>query len=173
MLTLNNSRDFYEKLLAEFDDFMVQQDSARHAMNCAITAHHMHDWVWSDYLKNDGDARARMGIGKDKIEFAQWIERHSVWYGLVRAISNGSKHFNKSDNDGVLLVNDHIGHGYVEPGYLASYLALDQGEGVIDARYMPLSMLFEVVVRFWRDFFNAYSPYKDLPKGKTLLADEQ
>jgi hypothetical protein len=53
MFDINNSRDFYAKLLADFDDFMESADSARHAMNCAITAHHVHDWVWSDYLKND------------------------------------------------------------------------------------------------------------------------
>ena len=37
MFDIKNAIDFYAKLLAEFDDFMADQASARHAMNCAIT----------------------------------------------------------------------------------------------------------------------------------------
>ena len=49
MFDIINSRDFYQKLLEDFDDYMVRQGSARHAMNCAITAHHMADWVWGRF----------------------------------------------------------------------------------------------------------------------------
>jgi hypothetical protein len=58
-----NARDFYQKLLEDFDDFMRQPDSARHAMNCAITAHHMADWVWGDFVKSDAALKARLGVG--------------------------------------------------------------------------------------------------------------
>jgi hypothetical protein len=51
MFDINNSRDFYQKLLQDFDDYMEQQDSVRHAMNCAITAHHLADWIWGDFVK--------------------------------------------------------------------------------------------------------------------------
>jgi hypothetical protein len=46
MFDINNSKDFYAKLVADFDDYMQNLDSARHAVNCAITAYHVHDWVW-------------------------------------------------------------------------------------------------------------------------------
>ena len=173
MLSFNNSRDFYAKLLAEFDDFMAQQDSPRHAMNCAITAYHVHDWVWNDFVKRDSALRATLGIGSKKHEFAEWIvHKGSIWFSLVGEIANGSKHFGRGTSFRDPLVNDYVEAGYVEPGYLASYFAIDQGEHVIDARYMPLSSLFEVVIRFWRDFFRFYSPYKDdLPVGKTQLSE--
>jgi hypothetical protein len=174
MLTMENSKDFYEKLLAEFDEFMEHQDSARHAMNCAITGFHLHDWVWNDYLKQDATLRATLGIGKKKHEFLKWIiNSGSIWFSLVEEIANGSKHFGREIPFRVPLVNDYVEEGYAEPNYFVSYFAIDQGEDVADARYMPLSMLFETMVRFWRDFFTRYSPYKDLPKSKTKLFDEQ
>jgi hypothetical protein len=37
MFDINNSRGFYDKLLEESDDYMGQQASARHGMNCSIT----------------------------------------------------------------------------------------------------------------------------------------
>ena len=53
MFEIRNSLDFYEKLLAEYSDFMADTFSSRHAVNCAITAYHMAEWVWGDWLKSD------------------------------------------------------------------------------------------------------------------------
>jgi len=64
MFDINNARDFYQKLLEDFDDYMQRPDSARHAMNCAITAHHMADWVWGDFVKGDAALKAKLGIKK-------------------------------------------------------------------------------------------------------------
>jgi hypothetical protein len=86
MFDINNSRDFYQKLLEDFDDYMQQQDSARHAMNCAITAHHMVDWVWGDFVKGDAALKAKLGT-KDKVDFMSWIDGQTVWYGPVASAS--------------------------------------------------------------------------------------
>jgi hypothetical protein len=171
---INNSREFYAKLLADFDDFMDNADSARHAMNCAITAHHVYDWVWSDYLKNDQETRQRMGIGKDKKEFIRWIDDHSVWFNMVQEISNGSKHFRHEASFEAERVTGYGMGGYGVGDYGQSYLVIDNGEEAGVHRFMMVPTLLEVVVRFWRDFFKNYSPYRDdLPKGKTRLMDEQ
>lgn len=83
MFDINNSVDFYAKLLAEFDDFMADQASARHAINCAITAHHMHDWIWTDFLKDNDALRRKLGIGNKKSDFAAWAGEKSVWFTVV------------------------------------------------------------------------------------------
>jgi hypothetical protein len=174
MFDINNSRDFYAKLLADFDDFMENADSARHAMNCAITAHHMHDWVWNDYLKNDAETRQRMGIKKEKDAFLRWIDEHSVWFSFIQNISNGSKHFGRKAPFETRRVSGYGMGGFGVGPYGASYLTIDNGEEAGVHRFMTIPILLEVVVRFWRDFFINYSPYRDgLPKGKTLLMDEQ
>jgi len=174
MFDIANSKDFYAKLLADFDDFMDNPASARHAMNCAITAHHVHDWVWNDYLKNDQVTRSRMGLGKDKKEFINWIASRSVWFGMVQEISNGSKHFGR---DAPFETRRITGYGMGPYGvgpYGHSYLLIDHGEEAGVHQFMTVAMLLEVVVRFWRDFFKSFSPYRDdLPKGKTKLMDEQ
>ncbi|MBT1516526.1 hypothetical protein KIP88_39555 [Bradyrhizobium sp. SRL28] len=82
MFDIVNSRDFYQKLLEDFDEFMKDQASARLAINCAIMAHHMADWVWGDFLKKDGALKAKLDI-KDKDDFMAWIDTQTVWYGLV------------------------------------------------------------------------------------------
>jgi hypothetical protein len=160
--------------LADFDDFMENQDSARHAMNCAITAHHMHDWVWSDYLKSDETTRTAMGISKDKNEFIRWIDANSVWFGMVQEISNGSKHFGRQSSFETHRVSGYGVGAYGLGPYGIPYLVVDHGEGAGEDRFRTVADLLEVVVRFWRDFLRVHSPHKsDLPRGKTKLMDEQ
>lgn len=88
-----DSEDFYRMLVVDFDDFCADPTSSRAAVHCAISAYHMVDWVWGDWLKNDGAVRAKMGIGKCKTDFLNWIDNHSVWFKFIQGIANGSKHF--------------------------------------------------------------------------------
>jgi hypothetical protein len=169
MFDINSARDFYQKLLDDFDDFMQQLDSARHAMNCAITAHHMADWVWGDFVKGDTALKAKLGI-KDKNEFMAWIDSQTVWYALVQSISNGSKHFIRENAKGTQKVQGNGMGGFGQGPFGMSYLAVEVGQ--TDPKNMELSMLFEVVIRFWRDFLTQHGPYNPLPKSKTKLSDE-
>lgn len=170
MFDITSAHDFYRKLLEEFDDFMQQSGSARHAMNFAITAHHMADWVWGDVVKGDPALKAKIGI-KTKDDFMAWIDTQSVWYGLVQGISNGSKHFIRENAKGTQKVQGFGMGGFGQGPYGQSCLAIEVS--ATDPKYLEVSMLFEVVVRFWRDFMRLYCHYDDLPKGQTKLSDEQ
>ena len=169
LFDINNSRDFYQKLLEDFDDYMGNTGSARHAMNCAITAHHMHDWVWVDFLKRNIELRKRLGI-KSRNDFIKWIVEKSIWFSLVQGISNGSKHMQYDP----ALKAQHVGGWGVakwdEHNWGQTHLVIDMGGDDPGSRYMHIATLLEVVVRFWRDFLRAYGPYPELPVGKTQLA---
>ncbi len=168
MFDINNSRDFYQKLLEEFDDCIGQQASARHAMNCAITAHHMADWVWGDFVKGDAALKAKLGI-KKKDDFMAWISKTNIWYDLVQAISNGSKHFIRENAQGTVKVEGFGMGGFGQGPVGMSYLAIQVSE--TDPKNLPIAHLLEVVVRFWRDFLRLYSPYaSDMPVGQTQLS---
>ena len=169
MFDINNARDFYQKLLEDFDDYMQRPDSARHAMNCAITAHHMADWVWGDFVRGDASLKAKLGI-KKKQDFMAWIDGQTVWYGLVQSISNGSKHFIRENAKGTQKVQGYGMGGFGQGPYGMSYLAIEVSQ--TDPKNMEVSMLFEVVIRFWRDFLLQHGSFNPLPKGKTKLSDE-
>ncbi len=169
MFDINNSRDFYQKLLEDFGDYMSQQDSARHAMNCAITAHHIADWVWGDFVKGDAALKAKLGVN-DIHDFLRWIDTQTVWYGLVQGISNGSKHFIRKNAEGAVKVQGFGMGGCGQGPYGMSYLAIQVSE--TDPKNLPISQLLEVVIRFWRDFLRLHSPYAaDMPVGKIQLCE--
>jgi hypothetical protein len=168
MFDINNSREFYQKLLEDFDDYMHHLDSARHAMNCAITAHHMADWVWGDFIKGDAALKAKLGL-KDKDDFMRWIDSQTVWYGVVQGLSNGSKHFIRKAAEGTQKVEGWGMGGYGQGPYGMSYLAIEVS--ATEPRYLPMDQLLEVVIRFWRDFLRMYGPYESLPEGETKLSE--
>lgn len=43
-------RDMVDKMKLEFEDFKLDTNSPRHAINFVLTAHHLKEWVWKSYL---------------------------------------------------------------------------------------------------------------------------
>lgn len=172
------AQDFYGMLVDDFDDFMDEPHSARRAIHCAVSAYHLHDWVWGERLARDAALRQAIGCGDSKSEFVRWIAS-KVWHFLtVQEIATGSKHFRPSPAIESLKVEappfmfDTIGAGWGEGAwdgpvkYLTSpapwgpkgkgYLLIDLGPEADGHQYQPAAHVLEAVVRFWRDFFRAY-----------------
>src|SRR3569832_248558 len=79
MFEIRNSADYYAMLVEDLDEFMKQPHSSRCAIHCAITAYHMHEWVWHDWLKDRDDIKAALGL-TDLNSFLHYL-RGSVWLG--------------------------------------------------------------------------------------------
>ncbi|WP_420971616.1 hypothetical protein [Bradyrhizobium sp. B120] len=176
MFGIANPVQFYAKLVQEFDDFCENPSSARHAMNFVITAYHLHEWIWKDFLKNDAAKRKELGIAKDIRAFRDWLDSRSIWYAQMQPLANGSKHFQPANGPQIRMhqVGSLNTFAFNEVAYNEGYshFVVDMGlqEGL--PNIAPAAMLFEAVLRFWRDFFRAHSPYNELPKGRTILSDE-
>lgn len=164
MFNIQTATDFYSMLVEDFDDFVAEPHSARRAMHCAITAYHLHEWVWGDWLSKDKASREAMGIsGRDRELFLRWIDRHCVWFRIVQDLANGTKHFARDTGFLAVRVVGFGEGGFGVGPYGKGYLVIDWGEAAGDQRWQPAAHLLEVVVRFWRDFFLKYLPSPDLP----------
>ena len=58
----------------------------------------------------------------------RWIESQTVWYGLVQAISNGSKHFIRENAEGTVKIEGFGMGGYGQGPFGMSYLAIQVSE---------------------------------------------
>jgi len=165
-------------VVEDFDDFMEEPQSARRAIHCAISAYHLHDWVWGERLAHDANLRAAMGCGDSKAEFVAWCCRMAWHFALVQEIATGSKHFRPSSGleaervEAPPFMWDTTGAGWDEgawggpirylqaPGPFGpkgqGYLLIDQGPGDEVHRYQPAAHVLEAVIRFWRDFLRKY-----------------
>jgi hypothetical protein len=176
MFGISTPLQFYQKLVQEFDDFCEDPGSARHAMNFVITAFHLTEWVWKDFLKDDEAKRKELDIAKDINAFHRWIAEKSIWTAQMQDLANGSKHFQTKG----LSVRAHV----VGPLNTAPFNTIGFNEvettlvvdmGALEGRphFIPATHLFEVVMRFWRDFLRYHGPYGGIVyKGKVKLSDE-
>jgi len=173
MFDITTSRDFLAKLEGDFADFMKEPGSGRLALNCAVTAYQLHEWVWREWLKNDKPTRQALGIGNRR-EFLAWIDRACVWFIWIQELATGAKHSVplsfKARRVSLLPEARNLPNAGAEDchwdgpmPYLTDgpdVLLIDNGPeaGDVHDRYMPAAMLLEVVVRFWREFFEKYAP---------------
>lgn len=187
MFDLVTAHDFYAMLVEDFDDFMAEPHSARRTVHCAITAHHLLDWVWHDQIASQAALRTQLGVQSLK-EFAGWVDSRSVWMTFIHEIANGTKHVRGRQNFDTMRVVaapfsfDMIHAGFDQGGldgpirYVQGalpvgrdgkgYLLIDFGENAAEYRWLPAGYLLEVVVRFWRDFFRLYLPTPEIPASR-------
>jgi hypothetical protein len=163
MFELATFADFYAMLIEDFDEFLAEPGSSRRAIHCAITAYHLHEWVWGDWLKRDYSTQQKLGV-RDLNAFRTWIESASASFPIVQDLANGTKHFIRNKGFETLQFGGWGQGGYGVGPYGAKYLLVGFGED--EDGYMPAGDLLEIVVRFWRDFFRAYRPDLNLPASR-------
>jgi hypothetical protein len=162
MFDVRDSRDFYQKLDLDLAEFQASPLSSRAAINCALTAYHLHEWIWGDWLKRAQEVHEKLGI-TDKRTFLAWIDQNCPWFEAVQDVANGSKHFGRQSGQRAKAIgtddqhHSPSGHAPDVPR-LEIEVASDGKTAWIDA-----SIVFEDIATFWRDFLLQYSPYTTLP----------
>jgi hypothetical protein len=154
MFYIQDSVGFYGKMIQDYDDFVVDTSSARHAINCAMSAFHLAEWIWGDWLKNDYSTWQKLKI-KDKDTFLAWVDNAEPWFPVIQDIANGSKHF--SNRHLTKFTNSYVEEGYVEDGYQQRLLEIETGVGGRQ-EWVEAIIVIESVAMFWTDFFREYRP---------------
>lgn len=165
MFDVQTAEDFYTMLVADFDEFMAEQDSARRALHCAITAYHLYEWVWADWLKVDHDLWAKLKI-RDRDSFLDRICQNCVQFKVVQDLANGTKHFGRNQRVKTERISGYGMGPYGIGPYGQAYLLIDYGEAAGEHRWQTAADLLEIVVRFWRDFFRDSRPDPGLPASR-------
>ena len=80
---IKTADDFFRDLVfPQYQDFLDNNSSSRHALLSTITAYHVYEWVYRDKFKKDKFLQAN----PDELELSDLID-------LARNIANGTKHF--------------------------------------------------------------------------------
>ena len=156
MFGITTADDFFAKLEADYGDFKAQPDSARLALNCIITAFHLHEWVWGRWLKSDTDAKQKIGIASME-SFRAWLDGQWPGFIVVQELTNGAKHLKTMKN--VKETNRVSGFGrgpYGVGPFGSSYLLIDYGDNTAAQRWDTAETLLDETLVFWRKFFNTY-----------------
>ncbi len=151
MFDVKDSVGFYKLMIENYDDFVENSGSTRHAINCAISAFHIAEWIWGDWLSTDYHTQSKLAC-RDRNAFMRWIDKQNPIFCAVRDITNGSKHF-ASKLRGTKATGNYVEEDYVEPGYQEQYLEID-----VDGIWIEAIIIVEQLVIFWTAFFSTYRP---------------
>jgi hypothetical protein len=92
---IRTADDFLEKLREEHAAVAKSPTDSRHAINAALTAFHLSDWIWKDRLEHDPALKSLL-LEEDDADwctFREWAYQECSGLRLMRDIANGSKHF--------------------------------------------------------------------------------
>lgn len=160
MFDIITARDFLSKLEEDYADFKARPDSARRALNCIITAYHLHEWAWGDWLNRDYVIWNKLSI-RNIESFEKWLERECPGFALARKLANGAKHFVRSVSSETQHVANFGEGPYGVGPYGSPYLLIDYGIDKPD-RWKTGEQLIDEIVAFWRQFFQTYRPEDSL-----------
>jgi hypothetical protein len=172
--------EFYDMLVDDFDDFMRERHSTRRAFHCILEAYHLREWVWHDRIEADQTLRNTLRIAKED-DFNKLVNQHCPWFGYLRILTNGSKHFEEREPgfEAYRVAAAPFSFGVLGAGFgegawdgpirhvsgslpvgqdNKGVLMFDLGEDAGAMRYIPVVHIVEAVVRFWRDTLRCLHP---------------
>lgn len=150
---IKNSKEFYEKLCAEFDDFDREHLNPRYAINAALTSWHLTDWTYQEFFKSDSrfqDSKENAKNISGLVKYQEYIKTQCSELEFMRQISNGSKHCKVNQDSrteisqGDYSPYDYDRHDYDVPRFVILH---DQTNEEID-----FENLLVVTIKFWKEF---------------------
>ena len=152
---ITSPADFLAKLKLERESLESDLTSSRHAINAAMTAWHLLEWVWGGAIQDDNATRLRLGAAsKDFPTFRQFVLDKCPAMETMRCIGEGSKHFGGTAGTGVIETREH--GGAFSSGFSKAFdiSRLEVQKSDRTTAYFDLEL--DAVIQFWEDFFSRY-----------------
>lgn len=150
MFEIVSAKDFLQKLKDDLEEFNNDRTSSRIAINSILTAYHLHEWVWGEFLKVDASLRSQIGItGNNLSDFANWLDNNFPHFEVLQSVANGSKHFIRQGAVTGRVVSGWGDGPYGIGPWGEDYLLVEDLQG----NYLPVYDWLKKIEAFWDDFF--------------------
>jgi len=84
---IKTSKDFFKKLLADYDEFCTDPTSSRVALNCAMTAWHLTEWTYSEFNHSLSNQFRTLAL------YQQDLKQQCNSLQTMHDLANGTKHY--------------------------------------------------------------------------------
>jgi hypothetical protein len=168
VFAITNAREFFAKVKDDLAALEEKIDDSGHAMNCILSAYHLHEWVWAHLLKAMAPRKLGNVMVDDRSSFVAWLETTCPHFPVLKQLTNGTKHCAP-----VHSTRKIAGYGMGPYGigpFGASYLLIDLGGEIAPPdRWLVASDMLREIVEFWEAFLEQNFPKPDAPE--TPVAD--
>ncbi|MFC2138619.1 hypothetical protein ACFLTE_10620 [Bacteroidota bacterium] len=142
---IKNSKDFFAKLLADYDDYKANKTISRTALNCAMTAWHLIDWIYYEFGYNTSGQFNKIS------DFQEFFKLKCPSMQIMHDLTNGTKHYLLTRHQPKIKKTD-LHKGSYSNDYSRDYdistLNIEMNDGV--KKYFEDEI--EIVVNFWIEY---------------------
>lgn len=145
---IRTAADFFKKLKEDFADYSTDITSARHALNCAMTAWHLTEWVYHEFNLDK--------TFKKVSDFQEDVKKQCSSLVIMHDISNGSKHYKLTRHQPQISDTEkHLGtfDDTFDFSFDTSRLEISMEDGQTLIFYTEI----EKVIDFWDDYLKRLS----------------
>jgi hypothetical protein len=155
---IKDSIDFFKKLTEDHADFLKDKTSSRIALNCAMTAWHLTEWVYNEFI-------TQLSIQfTSLVEFQNEMKKNCQSLQIMHDLTNGSKHYVLKRH--IPIIKDTALHrGSYDRSYSRAYDVSNLYIQLKDGSRIFFEDEIATIVKFW-EMFLTNSLSLDL-KGKT------
>jgi len=83
---IKNSRDFFAKLLADYQEYRKDTTNSRTALNCSMTAWHLIEWIYDEFSYNTSSNFTKIS------SFQEHLKSLCPSLKIMQDLTNGTKH---------------------------------------------------------------------------------
>lgn len=142
---IKNSQDFLKKLCDDFTEFQQNDTSSRIALNCAMTAWHLTEWVYNEFMNKKFSSVTDFQIDlKNKCFSLQ----------LMHDISNGAKHY-KLTKHKPSIKDTELHHGSFSNDFSRDFDISSLKIETNDGKVYYFEDEIENVINFWTSYFES------------------
>src|SRR5688572_7858128 len=84
---IKTSEDFFKKLQEDYSEFCIEKTSSRFALNCAMTAWHLTEWIYNEFNSQLSSCFPKL------TDFQTDIKKQCPSLQIMHDIANGTKHY--------------------------------------------------------------------------------
>ena len=144
---IKTSVDFFNKLREDYGDFCANDTSSRIALNCAMTAWHLTEWVFNEY-------NSTLLVSFPKLSlYQEHIKTECPSLQIMHDIANGTKHYELKKH--VPEVKETKLHkGSYSSSYSRDFDISTLDVEMEDGRKIYFEDEIKSVVHFWKQYFH-------------------
>jgi len=144
---IKNSRDFFLKLEEDYEEFCRSRTSSRIALNCALTAWHLTDWIYNEYKLLLLDTHPKF------VDFQNWVKSQCESLQIMHDIANGTKHYLLTKH--VPIVDKTAFHqGEFSDEFSREFNTSSLNIELKDGNKIYFEDEIEKAISYWREYLN-------------------
>ncbi|WP_420318161.1 hypothetical protein [Ekhidna sp.] len=134
------SKDWFDKLEREYNDFLKDKTSSDRAINFSITAHHMNEWAKSELTEKE---KAKLALKRKPVQND---------FNIIQDLANGTKH-KVLKYESTIKTTEHS-RGAFSSGFSRGFnistlnILMNSGEKIY------FEDVAKNIYNFWKDYFN-------------------